>query len=61
MSAKADSTMNESPQIASHCVLPQSYPVFAYRPLADAAVPFMLIRVSVCGRLGLQAAHSSPL
>ena len=38
--------MNESPRIASHCVLPQSYPVFAYRLLADAAEPFMLIRVS---------------
>ena len=38
MSANADTTMNESPRIASHCVFPQSYPVFAYRPLADADI-----------------------
>ena len=60
MSAKADSTMYESPRIASHCVLSQSYLVFAYRPLANAAVPFMLIRVSVSRAWTLRSA-SSPL
>ena len=59
MSAKADTTMNKSLRIASHCVLSQSYPVFAYRLLADAAEPFMLIRVSVSRLSTLKHRQSS--
>ena len=60
MSANADTAMYESLRIASHCVFPQSYPLFAYRLLADAAEPFVLIRVSVSRARTIRFA-SSPL